>query len=165
MADEKKPRGRPRKATQEQLETLSNFCSFMRSDAGSAMVAKRITTGMKDLERIADELSANGMYDPIFSQTLEQAIGFTSGPATNEELQEWLKHPEIYSDNLRFLSQYLENATLQYGRAASLLSDIKSYHYDLRCATPNLGERVGSDEFKNSYARGLGEAEYSISYS
>ena len=89
MADEKKPRGRPpKKATPEQLETLSKFCSYMRSDYGSGMVAKRITTGMKDLERIAEELSANGMYDPIFSQTLEQAIGFTSGPATNEELQE-----------------------------------------------------------------------------
>ena len=156
MADEKKPRGRPpKKATPEQLETLSKFCSYIRSDYGSGMVAKRITTGMKDLERIAEELSANGMYDPIFSQTLEQAIGFTSGPATNEELQEWLKHPEIYSDNLRFLSQYLENAALQYGRAASLLSDIKSYHYDLRCATPNLGEKVNTEEFKNSYSKAL----------
>ena len=160
MAEEKK-RGRPRKnpddrpATEEQVETIKKFCSYMRSDDGASMVAKRITSNMRDLESLADYLSGNGMYDPIFSQTLEQAIGFTSGPASNEELQEWLKHPEIYSDNLRFLSQYLENAALQYGRAASLLSDIKSYNYDLRCATPNLEDKVNSDEFKNSYARVL----------
>lgn len=157
MAEEKK-RGRPKKdgpATKEQMETISKFCSFMRSDYGSGIVAKRLSTSMKDLEKIAEYLSGNGMYDPIFSQNLEQAIGFTSGPATTEELQEWLKHPEIHSNNLRFLSQYLENAALQYGRAASLLSDIKSYHYDLRCATPGLSDKVDSDEFKNSYYKAL----------
>lgn len=142
-------------ATDEQIETIQKFCSFMRSDPGASMVAQRITTSMKDLEHVADYLSGNGMYDPIFSQTLAQAIGFTSGPADSEDLQEWLKHPEIYSDNLRFLSQYLENAALQYGRAASLLSDIKSYHYDLRCGATDLGDKVNSEEFKKSYNRAL----------
>lgn len=141
MTEDKKC-GRPKKeekmATEDQLETLKQFCSFMRSDRGSSIVANRITTSMRDLEKVADMLAGNGMYDPIFSQSLSQAIGFMSGPASEEDLKEWLRQPEQHSDNLRFLSQYLENAALQYGRAASLLSDIKSYHYDLRCATSNL---------------------------
>lgn len=155
MAEEKKRRGRPKMATQEQLETLKQFCAYMRSDYGSSMIANRITTGMRDLEGIANMLSANGMYDPIFSQSLEQAIGFTSGPATSDELADWLRHPDQYSDNLRFLSQYLENAALQYGRAASLLSDIKSYHYDLRCATPHLEDYIDTEEYKRSHCRAL----------
>ena len=79
MAEEKK-RGRPRKnpddrpATEEQVETIKKFCSYMRSDAGASMVAKRITSNMRDLESLADYLSGNGMYDPIFRQTIEQAI-------------------------------------------------------------------------------------------
>lgn len=152
MAEEKKNRGRPRKnATKEQLETIQQFCSMMRSGRGSFQFANKITTGIKDLESIANMLSRNGMYDPIFSQTLNQDIGFSSGTATTEELQEWLMYPEKYSDNLRALSHYLENAALQYGRAVGLLSDIKSYNYDLRCATPGLSEKVGTPEFRRAY--------------
>lgn len=91
-------------ATDEQIETIQKFCSFMRSDPGASMVAQRITTSMKDLEHVADYLSGNGMYDPIFSQTLAQAIGFTSGPADSEDLQEWLKLgslPELMRTSIR----------------------------------------------------------------
>ena len=69
-------------ATDEQIETIQKFCSFMRSDPGASMVAQRITTSMKDLEHVADYLSGNGMYDPIFSQTLHRRLALLLGQQT-----------------------------------------------------------------------------------
>ena len=156
MADEKRSRGRPRKnATPEQLESIQQFCDFMRSDRGSMYFANKISTNIKDLEAVAYSLSEKGIYNPIFSESLMQNLAFTSGSATSDNLQDWLQHPEQNAENLRLLSHYLENANLQYGRAASLLSDIKSYHYDLRCATPNLAEKAKSSEFRASYNKVL----------
>lgn len=150
MAD-KPTRGRPRKnATPEQLETIQQFCNFMRSDRGSMYFANKISTNIKDLEAVAYSLSEKGIYNPIFSESLMQNLAFVSGPATSENLQDWLRHPEQNAESLRLLSHYLENANLQYGRAASLLSDIKSYHYDLRCATPNL-DKAELKELRASY--------------
>lgn len=123
----------------------------MKSDTGSFQFAKKVTSNIKDLETITAMLSKHGSYNPIFSEQLEQAINFTSEPASTESLQEWMQHPEVHSDELRFLSHYLENAVLQYGRAVSLLSDIKSYNYDLRCSTPNLSDKIDSDDFRRSY--------------
>lgn len=152
LPEEKRGRGRPRKnPTKEQMETIEKFCSLMKSDTGSFQFAKKVTSNIKDLETITAMLSKHGSYNPIFSEQLEQAINFTSEPASTESLQEWMQHPEVHSDELRFLSHYLENAVLQYGRAVSLLSDIKSYNYDLRCSTPNLSDKIDSDDFRRSY--------------
>lgn len=152
MAETNKNKGRPRKnPTKEQLETIQQFCNYMSSDRGSFQFAKKITSSIKDLNVIANDLAVSGQYSPIFSEQLEQAIGFSSQSASTQDLQEWMQHPSLHSLELRDLSHYLENVSLQYGRAVSLISDIKSYNYDLRCATQGLQDSVDSQEFKNSY--------------
>lgn len=155
MAEQRK-RGRPPKyATKEQQETLRDYANFMRSDAGARAIANRITTGMNDLHNLAMMLSENGVYTPVLSEQFLQEIGFQSSASSTEELAMWLQHPERYDINLRRLSNYLENAVTQYGRAVSLLSDIKTYNYDLRCGTPNLAECVNTDSFKQSRDRAM----------
>ena len=154
MAEKK--RGRPPKnITLEQRETIGEFYKYIKSDIGSLNISKKITTSMQELTNLATMLSSNGLYNPIWSEQLEQKIGFNSESSTTEQLASWLQSPDIYSINLRRLSSYLENAVAQYGRAVSLLSDIKSYNYDLRCATQSLSDSIDSKEFDKSYKKAL----------
>ena len=149
-------RGRPPKnATKEQMETISTYVNYIKSDAGANKVSQRIMTGMNDLKSLTRLLSDNGMYTPVLSEQFLQEMGFSSASSTTEELTSWLQHPDMYDINLRKLSHYLENSVAQYGRAVSLLSDIKTYNYDLRCATPNLSQKVGTDAFVRSRNKAL----------
>lgn len=155
MAEAKKQAKSRKGITKSQQETISEYMNFFKSDNGSKYYSSKITTGMGDLHNITKRLSENGMYTPILSEQLMQDIGFQSASSSTEELANWLQHPQYYDSNLRRLSTYLENAVSQYGRATDLLSDIKTYNYDLRCATPGLAEKVDGDSFKNSKEKAM----------
>lgn len=153
---EGKRRGRPPKyATREQMQTISDFQKFISSDKGSMIMADRITTSMKDLHNLTDMMAELGIYNPVLSEQLMQEIGFSTSTATTEELAGWLQAPQVYDQNLRKLSSYLENAVEQYGRAVATLSDIKSYYYDLRCGTTDLRSKIDRPTFMESYNKAL----------
>lgn len=149
---ENRKRGRPPKyATKEQLQTIGEYVDFFKSDYGSRYISSKVVTAINDLHRSSMLFADTGVYTPILSEQFLQEIGFQSLSSSSEELARWLQNPTEYDTNLRKLSNYLENSVEQYGRAISLLSDIKSYNYDLRCATTDLEDKINDESFKRSY--------------
>ena len=131
-----------RLATPEQLETLENFVYTYSAD---------LSKQLRQLDIITQIASSKGQYDPILAENYLNKINFNPRKASSNEIAKWLMNPKDNDQNIRHLSQYLEHATGQYGRAIWMLNTEKSFNYMLTPADANNGKLINQQDYINSY--------------
>lgn len=142
MSSKKNKNNRPKAATPEQLQTIDNFVKTYSAD---------LSKQLRQLDLITQISSNKGMYNPILSEQYINDINFNPNKASSNEISKWLMAPQEYDMKIRHLSQYLENAVGQYGRAVWFLNTEKSFNYLLKPADTNVKDIVDTKEYINSY--------------
>ena len=133
-------------ATAEQKETINQFIKTFSAD---------LYKQLKNLDLLTQISSSNGTYNPLLSENYLNDINFNPAKATSEQIQHWLSQPQYYSQNIRHLSQYLEKAVGQYGRAVWMANTEKSFKYYLTPCDADNSELIDTKEYKNSYITAL----------
>jgi hypothetical protein len=137
-----KKRGRPKKATQEQLQNIDNslkqlniadsledFVHKTHDEYKLQIFANTIARSVRQVEKLTTTSSSNGKYQPLMSEKNFQDINISPQVASSEQIESWLLSPQYFDKELRHLSQYLAYAVGQYNRAIWYLNTIKSYNY------------------------------------
>ena len=133
-------------ATPEQIETLNNFVKTYSAD---------LSKQLRQLDLITRISSNKGRYNPVLSEQYVNDRNFNPKSASSNEIQRWLMAPQYYDANIRHLSQYLENAVGQYGRAIWFLNTEKSFNYILTPADADNRDYIDTKEYMNSYNTAL----------
>lgn len=133
-------------ATKEQMSTIDNFVKKYSTD-----LAKQL----QKLDLMTKITSHNGTYDPILSEKYLNNINFNPRKANSHDIQKWLMSPQYFDENIRHLSQYLETAVGQYGRAIWFLNTEKSFNYLLKPADADNKDFLDTKEYRNSYTTAL----------
>ena len=128
-------------ATPEQIETLNNFVKTYSAD---------LSKQLRQLDLITRISSNKGRYNPVLSEQYVNDRNFNPKSASSNEIQRWLMAPQYYDANIRHLSQYLENAVGQYGRAIWFLNTEKSFNYILTPADADNRDYIDTKEYMNS---------------
>lgn len=131
-----------RPATPEQINTLQNFVKTYSAD---------LSRQLRQLDLITQISSNKGKYNPILSEQYVNDINFNPQKADSNAISKWLMSPQYYDMNIRHLSQYLENAVGQYGRAIWFLNTEKSFNYLLTPADADNKDFINTDAYVNSY--------------
>lgn len=131
-----------RMATEEQIQTINNFVKTYSAD---------LSKQLKQLDLITKISSSKGRYNPILSESYLNDINFNPEKADSHQISRWLMAPQYFDQNIRHLSQYLENAVGQYGRAIWFLNTEKSFNYLLTPADANNKDYIDTKEYLNSY--------------
>lgn len=135
-----------RMATPEQMETLEKFIKTYSAD---------LSKQLQQLDLITKISSNKGQYNPILSEQYLNDITFNPQKASSHEIEKWLMAPQYNDMNIRHLSQYLESAVGQYGRAIWFLNTEKSFNYLLTPADANNSDYIDKKEYMNSYMTAL----------
>lgn len=133
-------------ATPEQIETLENFVKTYSAD---------LSKQLRRLDLITQISSNKGQYNPVLSEQYVNDANFNPSKASSHEISRWLMSPQYFDANIRHLSQYLENAVGQYGRAVWFLNTEKSFNYLLTPADADNKDMINSKEYMNSYNMAL----------
>ncbi|MCI7634029.1 MAG: hypothetical protein MSS80_08405 [Mollicutes bacterium] len=133
-------------ATPEQISTLQNFVKTYSAD---------LSRQLRQLDLITQISSNKGRYSPILSEQYVNDVNFNPQKADSNAISKWLMSPQRYDMNIRHLSQYLENAVGQYGRAIWFLNTEKSFNYLLTPADADNSEAINTDAYVNSYNMAL----------
>lgn len=133
-------------ATQEQMETINNFVKTYSAD---------LSKQLRQLDLITKISSHNGRYNPVLSESYLNDVNFNPEKADSHQISRWLMAPQYFDKNIRHLSQYLENAVGQYGRAIWFLNTEKSFNYLLTPADANNKDYINTKEYLNSYNMAL----------
>lgn len=133
-------------ATPEQIETLENFVKTYSAD---------LSKQLRRLDLITQISSNKGQYNPVLSEQYVNDANFNPSKASSHEISRWLMSPQYFDANIRHLSQYLENAVGQYGRAVWFLNTEKSFNYLLTPADADNKDMINSKEYMNSYNTAL----------
>lgn len=133
-------------ATQEQMETINNFVRTYSAD---------LSKQLRQLDLITKISSHNGRYNPVLSESYLNDVNFNPEKANSHQISRWLMAPQYFDRNIRHLSQYLENAVGQYGRAIWFLNTEKSFNYLLTPADANNKDYINTKEYLNSYNTAL----------
>ena len=129
-------------ATEEQMETLRSFVKTYSAD---------LSKQLRQLDLITQISSNKGSYNPVLSESYLNDINFNPQRANSHQISQWLMSPQYYDENIRHLSQYLENAVGQYGRAIWFLNTEKSFNYILTPADADNKDYIDTKEYLNSY--------------
>lgn len=138
----KKKTNSQKMATPEQLETLQNFVKVYSAD---------LSRQLRQLDLITQISSNKGQYNPILSEQYVTDMNFNPVKSGSNEISKWLMSPQYYDENIRHLSQYLEKAVGQYGRAIWFLNTEKSFNYLLTPADADNKDFIDTDAYVNSY--------------
>ena len=133
-------------ATREQLETIEDFVKVYSAD---------LTKQLRQLDLITQISSSKGQYNPLLSEQYINEMNFNPMKAKSCDINKWLMSPQYYSENIRHLSQYLENAVGQYGRAIWFLNTEKSFNYILTPTDVDNSDMLDSADYMNSYKTAL----------
>lgn len=133
-------------ATPEQMETIQKFVRTYSAD---------LSKQLRQLDLITQISSSQGKYNPILSEKYLNDINYNPQKSGSHEISKWLMSPQYYDQNIRHLSQYLEGAVGQYGRAIWFLNTEKSFNYLLTPADADNKDYIDSKEYMNSYNMAL----------
>lgn len=119
---------------------VKEFATSLKRDIAQAQVLARLS-------------ASDGRYEPVLAEQLTQEINFNPAAATSEDITRWLLQPQRYDDNLRALSQYLENAVGQYNRAVHYYADVLAFNTSLYPKDVNTAQYLEEDagRYKQSY--------------
>lgn len=129
-------------ATPEQMQTLENFVKTYSAD---------LSKQLQRLNLLTQVSSSKGEYNPLLSEDYLNEINFNPSKATSNQIESWLMNPKDNDRNIRALSQYLENAVGQYGRAVWTLNTEKTFNYMLIPADANNNKLINQTDYENSY--------------
>jgi hypothetical protein len=132
----------PKIATNEQMETIHEFLGKYSVD---------LKKDLDKLDLLTKISSSNGQYNPILSEQYLNDMLFNPKSASSEQITNWLMNPQANNKNIRALSQYLESAVGQYGRAIWEYNVEKSWKYMLVPSDVSNSEYVNSFDYKHSY--------------
>ena len=132
----------PRLATASQMETINDFVKTYSAD---------LSKSLRQLDLITQISSSKGKYNPLLSEQYLNEMNYNPSKANSNEIAKWLMSPQYFDENIRHLSQYLESAVGQYGRAVWFLNNEKSFKYILTPANGDNKDIVNQQDYINSY--------------
>lgn len=132
----------PRSATPSQLETLNDFVKTYSAS---------LNKSLQQLNLITQISSSKGQYNPLLSEQYLNEMNYNPAKANSNEIAKWLMSPQYFDENIRHLSQYLESAVGQYGRAVWFLNNEKSFKYILTPANGDNNKIINQQDYINSY--------------
>ena len=158
---ETKKRGRPRKATQEQMttindglrelglgDTLEDFAANFANKDSVAKFATSLSQQMNVAQQLALAAGHSGTLQPILSQKLFQNINVNPIATTSDDLERALLNPSNNAEYLQSISQYLAYTVGNYNRAIYYFSQIKEFNYELLpCDSVSELDEAGKKEF------------------
>ena len=121
---------------------VKDFATSLRRDITQAQVLSTLS-------------AASGKYQPILAEQLLQDININPSAASSDDIQRWLLSPAQHDQELRALSQYLENAVGQYNRAVHYFADILAFNVGLfpKDVNSDLYVFENPTQYKQSYLR------------
>ena len=131
-----------KRATQEQMDTINDFIGKYSID---------LRRDLDKLDLLTRVSSSKGQYNPILSEQYLNDILFNPKAASSDDISRWLMSPQANNNNIRALSQYLESAVGQYGRAIWELNVEKSWKYMLMPCDVSNEKYIDSEEYQKSY--------------
>lgn len=134
-------------------ENLEDFVKKISSEEYRENFAKSLTKSLRALSKISQIDTHNGSYQAILSQNMFQDINIDPKVASSSELEKWLMQPSRYDANLRSLSQYLNYAVGQYNSLLWVANTSKAFNYVLLPNEYDIGDKVKTNEYKESYQR------------
>jgi hypothetical protein len=137
----------------EQLlgEPLEDFIQTFTNEHKRKIFTDSLAKKLKQSEWLTKSASANGMYQPIYSEQLLQQININPHAASSQQIEQWLLSPQYFDQNLRHLSQYLSYAVGQYSRTVSYMNTIKSFNYVLLPSDSDVEGNVDTKEYLHAY--------------
>ena len=146
-------------ATPEQMKNIENmlgepledYIKQFTTEYGRRLFSESLARKLKQTEWLTTQASANGMYQPIYSEQLLQQININPRSATSNQIEQWLLSPQFFDQNLRHLSQYLSYAVGQYNRAVYYMNTIKSYNYVLLPSDSDVEGEIDNKEYLHAY--------------
>jgi len=161
--DIKNKRGRPRAATQEQIEiinrglhelglgnTLEEFASNFSDENKRMVFARNLQSQIMTSQQAALLAGHNGTLQPILSQQMFQNINVNPIVADADRLERALMNPAQSAEYLQSISQYLAYTVGNYQRAVYYFSQIKSFDYELLPLASLKG--LSKDEKRSYYS-------------
>lgn len=133
-------------ATPEQMQTLHQFVKTYSAD---------LSKQLQQLNLITQISSHKGQYNPVLSEQYVNELTFNPEKANSHQIETWLMAPQYNDENIRHLSEYLESAVGQYGRAIWALNTEKSFNYMLLPADADNSDYIDTKEYRNSYNTAL----------
>ena len=146
-------------ATPEQMKNIENmlgepledYIKQFTTEYGRRLFSESLARKLKQTEWLTTQASANGMYQPIYSEQLLQQVNINPRSATSNQIEQWLLSPQFFDQNLRHLSQYLSYAVGQYNRAVYYMNTIKSYNYVLLPSDSDVEGEIDNKEYLHAY--------------
>lgn len=140
-------------ATEEQRKIIDGYVNQMKSAEFSRAYSDILLLTTKQLEAATRRAMATSGYSPQMGEQILEAF-FPKLLATSTDIQTKLETPDQFEDALRQISRGIQQTTMAYNRIVSMLSDIKTFKYYLKCDTPNLTKAdIASKEYKDSKAK------------
>lgn len=123
-------------------EYVKRFATSLKRDVAQAQLLARLS-------------ASTGQYQPILAEQLTQELNFNPSAASSADITNWLLHPQVYDQNLRALSQFLEYAVGQYHKAVHYYPDMLSFNCRLLPKDVNTSFYIENDwaRYKNSYLK------------
>jgi len=165
--ESQKKRGRPRRATDEQIaeinrglqqlgigESIEDFAQQFVDEGKRKNFAANLASQIQVSQQLAREMAHNGTIQPLLSQDLYQKLNINPIVATSGDIERWTTQPQKFALQLRGLSQYLAYAVGNYNRAIYYFNTIKSFNYELLpCDIPK--DKSDKKDYINAYNRCL----------
>lgn len=137
-------------ATEEQNKIINDYIKKMSSAEFSRAYSDIVLLTTKQLEAATRKAMATAGYSPQMGEQILESF-FPKLVSTSTEIQTKLEAPDQNEDSLRQISRGIQQTTMAYNRIVSMLSDIKTFKYYLKCDTPGLTKAdIASTEYKAS---------------
>ena len=132
-------------------KSIPDFVSEMQDVNKRKQFSQNLAKQLQQVDQLAAISSANGKYQPLYSENLLQDINISPKVASSEDIDNWLMHPTKYSENLRHVSQYLSYAVGQYHRTLWYFNSIKAYNYELIPSDSDIEDNINMNDYWHSY--------------
>lgn len=154
--------GKTKKATEEQIRQINNalqetglantwedFASEILTEKGREKFSINLMKQLKATNNLSSQMSHDGSYQPMLSEALLQELDAVPIDATSTEIEQWLRNPQYYSNELTSVNKYLSQAVGVYRRALWYMNTIKAFNYTLNPSDVDVQTALKLD--KNSY--------------
>lgn len=150
-------------ATKEQItaiekaigEPIDSFISKFSNDKDLSVFSQNLYRQLRQAQDLSQKVASTGSYQPLLANQYTKDINLNPLVATSEELEDWLRTPQHYANNLRGLSQYLSYAVGQYRTLLNNTNSSLAFNYILLPNGNYTEEQINSEEFRLDYDRAL----------
>jgi len=135
-----------KKATKRQTMIIDTFISDMTTAYQSKQYTDMLLLDLRKLESATRKAMLSSGYTPqVGEQVMDEFMPTIA--LTSAQIQDLLLNPRQNEEQLRRVSRTIQSSVMAYNRVVSLLSDIKTFKYYLKCDTPLDKNEANSAEY------------------